>query len=89
MRSPLPVISIDPDKATKIAQERRPDLMIDGELQGDAALVDWIGQKKAPGSPVAGKANVLIFLALIREISVISLRSVWRRLRLTDLCFRD
>lgn len=48
-------------EATKIAQERRPDLLLDGELQGDAALVDWIGQKKAPGSPVAGKANVLIF----------------------------
>lgn len=48
-------------EATRIAQERRPDLLIDGELQGDAALVDWIGQKKAPGSPVAGKANVLIF----------------------------
>ena len=48
-------------EATNIAKERRPDLMIDGELQGDAALVEWIGQKKAPGSPVAGKANVLIF----------------------------
>lgn len=48
-------------EATKIAKERRPDLLLDGELQGDAALVDWIGQKKAPGSPVAGKANVLIF----------------------------
>ncbi len=48
-------------EATKIAKQRRPDLLLDGELQGDAALVDWIGQKKAPGSPVAGKANVLIF----------------------------
>ena len=48
-------------EATKIARQRRPDLNLDGELQGDAALVDWIGQKKAPGSPVAGKANVLIF----------------------------
>ncbi len=48
-------------EATKIAQECRPDLLIDGELQGDAALVEWIGAKKAPGSPVAGKANVLIF----------------------------
>ncbi|MEN6520241.1 MAG: phosphate acetyltransferase [Armatimonadota bacterium] len=47
--------------ATKIAKERRPDLLIDGELQGDAALVPWIGERKAPGSPVAGKANVLIF----------------------------
>lgn len=47
--------------ATKIAQEMRPDLMIDGELQGDAALVESIGQKKAPGSKIAGKANVLVF----------------------------
>ena len=48
-------------EATRIAKERRPDLLIDGEMQGDAALVDWIGEKKAPGSPVAGRANVLIF----------------------------
>jgi phosphate acetyltransferase len=48
-------------EATRIAKEKRPDLAIDGELQADAALLDWIGQKKAPGSPVAGKANVLIF----------------------------
>ena len=48
-------------EATRIAKERRPDIALDGELQGDAALVEWIGQKKAPGSPVAGKANVLIF----------------------------
>ena len=47
--------------ATRIAKERRPDLLIDGELQGDAALVKWIGERKAPGSPVAGRANVLIF----------------------------
>lgn len=48
-------------EATRIAKEIAPDVLIDGELQGDAALVEWIGQKKAPGSPVAGKANVLIF----------------------------
>jgi phosphate acetyltransferase len=48
-------------EATRIAKERRPDIALDGELQGDAALVDWIGQRKAPGSPVAGRANVLIF----------------------------
>jgi len=47
--------------ATKIARERAPDLLIDGELQGDAALVKWVGERKAPGSPVAGRANVLIF----------------------------
>lgn len=47
--------------ATRIAKERAPDLLIDGELQADAALVKWIGERKAPGSPVAGKANILIF----------------------------
>ena len=47
--------------AVKIAGEIAPDLMIDGELQADAALVEAIGQKKAPGSKIAGKANVLIF----------------------------
>jgi phosphate acetyltransferase len=47
--------------ATRIAKEMAPDLMIDGELQADAALIESIGQKKAPGSKIAGKANVLIF----------------------------
>ncbi|HBE40060.1 MAG TPA: phosphate acetyltransferase [Bacteroidales bacterium] len=47
--------------ATKIAQQMAPDLMLDGELQGDAALVETIGIKKAPGSKIAGRANVLIF----------------------------
>ena len=47
--------------ATRIAQQMAPELLIDGELQGDAALVEAIGQKKAPGSKIAGKANVLIF----------------------------
>ena len=48
-------------EATRIAKERAPHLLIDGELQGDAALCLWIGERKAPGSEVAGKANVLIF----------------------------
>jgi phosphate acetyltransferase len=47
--------------ATKIVQEKRPDLNVDGELQFDAAIVDGIGKKKAPGSKVAGRANVLVF----------------------------
>lgn len=47
--------------ATKIAKEMAPDLMIDGELQADAALVEVVGKKKAPGSKIAGHANVLIF----------------------------
>lgn len=48
-------------EATKIAKAKRPDLMIDGELQFDAAVVDAIGRKKAPESQVAGQANVLVF----------------------------
>ncbi|MBI5217715.1 MAG: phosphate acetyltransferase [Bacteroidia bacterium] len=48
-------------KATGIAKSRRPDLEFDGELQGDAALIEKVGRKKAPGSKVAGFANVLIF----------------------------
>lgn len=48
-------------EATRIAKERRPDLVLDGELQVDAAIIPWIAERKAPGSPVGGKANVLIF----------------------------
>ncbi len=48
-------------KATQICKEKAPDLLIDGELQADAALITKVGEKKAPGSPVAGKANTLIF----------------------------
>ncbi len=48
-------------KALQIARERRPDLTIDGEMQADAALVASVAEKKAPGSPAGGKANVLIF----------------------------
>ena len=51
-------------EATKIVKQKRPDLKIDGELQLDAAIVKKVGEKKAPGSPVAGKANVLIFPGL-------------------------
>lgn len=50
--------------ATNIAREKRPDLRIDGELQADAALVEEIGNRKAKGSDIAGKANVLIFPSL-------------------------
>lgn len=48
-------------EATKTVKVRVPDLAIDGELQADAALIAKVGESKAPGSPVAGKANVLIF----------------------------
>lgn len=51
-------------EATKKAQEMAPDMMIDGELQADAALVESVGTLKAPDSKVAGKANTLVFPAL-------------------------
>lgn len=48
-------------EATRLAKEMAPDLALDGELQADAALVETVGKLKAPGSTVAGKANVLVF----------------------------
>jgi len=47
--------------ATKIAKEKAPHLLLDGEMQADAALIASIGERKCKGSPVAGRANVLIF----------------------------
>jgi phosphate acetyltransferase len=44
-----------------LVQAARPDLVVDGELQFDAAMVPSIGAAKAPGSPVAGQANVFVF----------------------------
>lgn len=63
-------------EATGIAQQMAPELKIDGELQADAALVPSVGKFKAPGSPVAGEANVLVFPAL--EIGNIAYKMVER-----------
>ncbi len=48
-------------EATKLAKQKAPDLSLDGELQADAAMVEAVGSLKAPESPVAGHANVLVF----------------------------
>ena len=48
-------------EATRILKEKAPDLICDGELQLDAAIIPEVAERKAPGSPVAGRANVLIF----------------------------
>jgi phosphate acetyltransferase len=50
--------------ATRMAREMEPGLQIDGELQADAAIIESIGKKKAPGSKIAGNANVLVFPSL-------------------------
>ena len=63
-------------EATKLAKELDPDLKIDGELQADAALVPGVGKKKAPGSEIAGNANVLVFPNL--EVGNIAYKLVQR-----------
>jgi len=50
--------------ATELAKKMAPDLKIEGEIQSDAAIIPEIGQKKAPGSEIAGQANVLVFPTL-------------------------
>ncbi len=62
--------------ATRIAREMAPDLKIDGELQADAAIIEAIGKSKAPGSEIAGHANVLIFPSL--EVGNIAYKLVQR-----------
>ena len=51
-------------EATRLARQLDPKLDIDGEMQADAAIIESIGQKKAPGSKIAGRANVLVFPSL-------------------------
>ena len=63
-------------EATKLAKELDPNLKIDGELQADAALVPSVGTKKAPGSEIAGKANVLVMPCL--EVGNIAYKLVQR-----------
>ena len=62
--------------ATRLAKEMDPSLKIDGELQADAAIIEAIGKSKAPGSDIAGKANVLIFPSL--EVGNIAYKLVQR-----------
>ncbi len=63
-------------EATRLAKEIEPGLKIDGELQADAAIVEAIGKSKAPGSEIAGKANVLVFPTL--EVGNIAYKLVQR-----------
>lgn len=62
--------------ATELAKAKAPDMQIDGELQADAALVASVGEKKAPGSTIAGHANVLVFPTL--EVGNIAYKLVQR-----------
>ena len=63
-------------EATRLARELDPALKVEGELQADAALVPSVGQKKAPGSEIAGHANVLVFPCL--EVGNIAYKLVQR-----------
>lgn len=63
-------------EATRLVHEMAPELKVDGELQADAALVPSVGEKKAPGSDIAGHANVLVYPSL--EVGNISYKLVQR-----------
>jgi phosphate acetyltransferase len=78
-------------EATRLAKEKRPDILIDGPLQYDAATVESVGKQKSPGSLVAGQANVFIFpdlntgnttyKAVQRSASVVSVGPMLQGLR--------
>ena len=72
-------------EATKLAKELDPSLKIDGELQADAALVPSVGTKKAPGSEIAGKANVLVMPCL--EVGNIAYKLVQRLAGVEDIYY--
>ena len=65
-------------EATRLAKEINPEIKIEGELQADAALVPSVGQKKAPGSEIAGHANVLVLVFPCLEVGNIAYKLVQR-----------
>ena len=74
-------------EATRLAKEQAPELLLDGELQLDAALVSKVASLKAPDSSVAGKANVLVFPSRLGILATSSC-SAWLGQRLSVLSSR-